>query len=73
MRKLRFEQLCKNNEVFQRENFCERFFQVALCGQSLKRPIGRDQIFGVETLSIVYECTRLGDMVLHVTEILASL
>jgi hypothetical protein len=42
--------LCKNNEVFQRENFYERFFQVALCGQSLKRPIGRDQFFGVETL-----------------------
>ena len=43
-------QLCKNNEVFQREKFYERFFQVVLCGQSLKRSIGRDQFFGVETL-----------------------
>ena len=54
MRKSRPEQLCKNNEVFQRENFCERFFQVALYGQSLKRPIGRDQFFGVETLAYMY-------------------
>jgi hypothetical protein len=29
------------------------FFQVALRGQSLKRPISRDQFFGVETLSYV--------------------
>ena len=44
-------QLCDNNEVFQREIFHEHLFQVALCWQSLKRPIGRDQFFGVETLS----------------------
>ena len=54
MCKLRFEQLCKN-EVIQRETFYEHFFQVALCGHSLKRPIGRDQFFGVETLSTTSE------------------
>ena len=43
-------QLCDNNEVFQREIFHEHLFQVALCWQSLKRPIGGDQFFGVETL-----------------------
>ena len=45
-------QLC-NKKVFQREIFHECLFQVALCWQSLKRPIGGDQFFGVETLAKV--------------------
>jgi hypothetical protein len=39
-----------NKMSFTCENFYARFFQVALCGQSLKRSIGQDQFFGVETL-----------------------
>ena len=36
------ELVCTNKMSFTSENFYERFFQVALCRQPLKSPIGRD-------------------------------
>ncbi len=50
MRKVAFVQ---QQQGLSEWKFYERFFQVALCGQTLKRPIGRDQFFGVETLPLI--------------------